>query len=337
LPTIKDVARAAGVSVATVSYVINDGPRSVTEETRARVLESMRQLGYEPNISARRLRLNRTNVLGLAVAGLSGLPSLADLYFLDIIRGISITADQYDYHLMLFTNTRKLQTPEFYHKLIRQRLIDGLIVLGSTFSVGIVAELMRMNYPVIAVGRHRAGPGLRRVTFAYEQDAFRATSSLIEAGHQRIGLMLNILAFNSESARLQGYRRALQKYNIPYDPELVRVATSIELYPPRQDVAALLERANPSVIITTNYLEVCGFIEELTADRAGKTVGVLTLDVEPLLDRPPYLIGGMVLPKYEAGVAAINLLLQCIGAGDLSSIPEEIVMPESRLVMYHKT
>jgi LacI family transcriptional regulator len=101
LPTIKDVARAAGVSVATVSYVINDGPRSVTDETRARVMETMRQLGYEPNISARRLRLNRTNVLGLAVAGLSGLPGLADLYFLDIIRGISITADQHEYNLML--------------------------------------------------------------------------------------------------------------------------------------------------------------------------------------------------------------------------------------------
>lgn len=336
MPTIKDVARAAGVSVATVSYVINDGPRSVTTETRARVLETMRQLGYEPNISARRLRLNRTNVLGLAVAGLSGLPGLADVYFLDIIRGISITADQHDYHLMLFTNTRKLQTPEFYHKLIRQRLIDGLIVLGSTFSVGIVAELTNMNYPVIAVGRHRTGPGLRRITFDYEQDAFRATTAMIEAGHRRIGLLLNTLAFASEAARLQGYRRALQTYNLSYDPALVHVAASVELHPPRQVVAELLEAAKPTVIIAVNYLKLCEFLEELNVDRGKAAVGVVTLDEQPFLARPPRLMSGMLLPKYEAGVAAINLLLQCIGAGEQSDIPEEIVMPESRFVIYGK-
>jgi hypothetical protein len=63
---------------------------------------------------------------------------------------------------------------------------------------------------------------------------------------------------------------------------------------------------------------------------------VVTLDVEPLLARPVHLIAGMILPKYEAGVAAINLLLQCVGVGDQSDIPEEIVMPESRFVMYGK-
>jgi LacI family transcriptional regulator len=229
-----------------------------------------------------------------------------------------------------------LQTSEFYHKLIRQRLIDGLIVLGSTFSVGIVAELTSLNYPVIAVGRHRAGPGLRRITFAYEQDAFRATCSLIEAGHTRIGLLLNTLAFYSESARLQGYRRALQKYEIPYDPALVRVANSVELHPPRQVVAAVLETANPSVIITANYVEVCGFLELLNAERGGTPVGVVTLDIEPLLAKPLHLIGGMVLPKYEAGVAAVNMLLGCIGIGEPGEIPEEMVMPESRFIMHGK-
>ena len=85
-PTIKDVAREAGVSIATVSYVINNGPRPVSAETRKAVLEAMERLGFEPNVSARRLRRQHNNVLGLAVAGLSGRPGIADLYFLDILR-----------------------------------------------------------------------------------------------------------------------------------------------------------------------------------------------------------------------------------------------------------
>ena len=93
-PTISDVARAARVSVATVSYVINNGPRPVTPETRARILATMQELGYEPNVSARRLRRQHNNVLGLAVAALSGLPGLSDLYFLDIMRGVGVATDR---------------------------------------------------------------------------------------------------------------------------------------------------------------------------------------------------------------------------------------------------
>ena len=77
--TIKDVARVAGVSIATVSYVINNGPRPVSVATRKLVLEAMEQLGFEPNASARRLRRQHNNVMGLAVAGLSGRPGIADL------------------------------------------------------------------------------------------------------------------------------------------------------------------------------------------------------------------------------------------------------------------
>jgi DNA-binding LacI/PurR family transcriptional regulator len=324
--TIKDVAQSAGVSVATVSYVINDGPRPVTEETRAKVLAAMRQLHYEPNVSARRLRKQHSNVLGLAIAGMASEHGVSELYFLEILRGVGVTADQCGYDLMLFGNRQKLIGEEFYRTLARQRMIDGLVLTGSRFNPHGAMQLIQAGLPAVVIGRHQSGANLPRIMPSFEQDAVRLTQALVELGHRRIGLFLNDQSLIGERERLRGYQRALEANGLPYDPELVHLPPHAEVYPARGTVYALIERAAPTVVITAPYIEVCSFVGELDG-----SVAVATLDEEAHIPRPACLIAGVMVAKYEAGMRAVELLTHCIQ--DKQAIPQETVL-SSRLNVY---
>jgi LacI family transcriptional regulator len=324
--TISDVAKAAHVSVATVSYVINDGPRPVTEETRGRVLVAMQQLGYEPNVSARRLRKQHSGVLGLAIAGMASEHAVSELYFLDILRGVGVTADQLGYDLMLFGNRQKLIGVEFYRTVARQRMVDGLILTGSLINPEGTAELLKAALPAIIIGRHHNAIQLPRITPSFEYDAFRITEALIELGHRRIALLLNDQALVGEPERLHGYRRALTAHGLLYDPALVYISSQPEAFPAREAVFALLRSTTPTAIITTPYTEVCAFVTEM-----GCPVVVATLDEEAHLPRPACLVASATIAKYEAGVQAAESIVR--GIRDRLDIPQETVLV-SRLNVY---
>ncbi len=324
-PTIKDVARQAQVSVATVSYVINDGPRPVTSETRDRVLAAMQELGYEPNVSARRLRRQHNQVLGLAIAGLSGLPGLSDLYFLDIMRGVGVAADRHEYDLMLFSSPRKLQSADYYQSLARKRMVDGLIVSGSLFNYESVSEAERDRLPVVVVGRQTTSSHLRHVVFSYEADVFNVTQVLAQMGHRRIALLLNDLRLRSEPERLRGYQHALEVESLAYDPALVYLPDKVVQFPPRDVVVQIVEQAGATAIVTAPYYEVCAYVAEMNVD-----VAVATLDEEMHIPRPAPLLIGVRLGKYEAGQRAVEMLLDVIeGKPD---VPEEVVVASSSQV-----
>ena len=321
--TIKDVASAAGVSIATVSYVINNGPRPVSAETRQRVLEAMKRLAFEPNVSARRLRLQYNNVLGLAVAGLSGRPGIADLYFLDTLCGISIAADRLDYDLMLFSNHPKLQTEEYFQALARRRIVDGLIASGGAVNPRGLELLPGAGLPVVVVGRQQPVAGLCQIEFSYQEDAFKATSALIRRGHRRIGLLLNAPIFLSERQRLAGYQLALSEAGLPVDPALIYSAPQVEVFPPREAVQRLASQAGVTALITAPFREVCGFLQEMSAGSRGAWE-VATLDYDDRAPRPANLVVGIRQAKFEAGARAVELLVQAIRGSQ--ALPESDIL-----------
>lgn len=327
-PTIKDVAKAAGVSVATVSYVINDGPRTVTDETRERVRAAMNQLGYAPNASARRLRRQHNHVIGVALAGMSGRPGISDLYFLEVMRGISIAADRAGYDLMVFSNPKKLGSTEFYQYLAAQHMVDGLIAAGSTINPEGIALMNAAGTPAVLVGRQRSAADIRRVIYTYEADAFWAVSVLLERGHRRVGLFLNPLMMLGESQRLLGYQRALEAAGLPYDPALVSISDHPIQYPSLEDVRQLYTNAGATAMVTAPYAEVCQHLDALGLPL---TVEAVTLDEESHLPHPGRIVAAVRLAKYEAGLKAVELVLRSIQGED--NIPAEVVLP-SQYITY---
>ncbi len=146
MTNIRDIARQAGVSVATVSYVLNNGPRPVSTATRQRVLQVIKELNYQPNPIARRLSLQRSDCLGLALAGLTE-SNFSNPFYLEYIRGISFAAEANGYNLLLLTNHKSEDFLSYFHNLIHAHQMDGLFVLGSSIPDAALTAIWQSGFP----------------------------------------------------------------------------------------------------------------------------------------------------------------------------------------------
>ncbi len=311
MPTIRDVSKRAGLSEATVSYVINNGPRPVTPETRARVLRAMEELDYHPNASARRLARQRTECLGVVLAGLSE-SNFASSYFLEYIRGISYAAEMHAYNIMLLTNHHRAQDETFYKTIVRSHLVDGLVLIGSSIPDSIIVELHQKKFPTVLLARRVPNYETYCVFQDYRDGAYQATRHLIAAGYRRIGFLGQALQFSYGGERLEGYRRALTAANIPYDPALVKIPPAPRDDPTRDEIAELLAATPPpDALLTDREITVLTILRDLgrrVPDDAA-LVGLDESESAAFFDVPLTTVRP---PKFELGVAAVGLLLKLL-------------------------
>jgi LacI family transcriptional regulator len=217
--TQADVARHANVSQSLVSYVINDNVAiSIPEETRQRILDAMGELGYVPNITARRLRSSKT----YTIAGI--IPDILNPFYPAFERGIQDVAEQYGYDLMMYNTDSNAEKERKCIDLLLQGRADGLV--GVFFHVtarDLLPALERNIFVVRLEAREKpTGPWpLDNIFLDNTAAAQTATTYLIQHGHTRIGMLAN--QDGPSQFRLQGYRNALQDHSLPIDPELIRV------------------------------------------------------------------------------------------------------------------
>jgi LacI family transcriptional regulator len=218
--SLAQIARRVNVSKSTVSRVFNDYPNSgISDETRQRVLTAVKEMGYEPNLSARALRHARTHVIGAIIINVNY--SFTSGYILAMER----VTRQMGYHVIL-CNTRESPDREIEEiRMLRQRGVEGLIIEHVGPSCDHLVELAKEHYPFILLDRCEGATELDYITFDDEEGGRLATEELIRAGRKRIahiaGPEFKLLAQD----RLAGYRRALLDADLPADPEwVVRVA-----------------------------------------------------------------------------------------------------------------
>ncbi|PRX26458.1 LacI family transcriptional regulator [Orenia metallireducens] len=219
MPTIKDVAKSAGVSPSTVSRVINNHPR-ISSETRKKVKESMKRIGYHPNIIARSLVKQKTNTLGL-VMPYSTEEAFADPFYSEILRGIGSVAQDKEYSLLLITSNGEQEELEVTLKAVRSKRVDGLLILRAKSNDALLKELKELETPFVVVGR----PEDEKNNFWVNNDNIESTKNLIEyligLGHKRIGVITGDSEYIVYKDRLEGYRRALYHNGIEYNPNYV--------------------------------------------------------------------------------------------------------------------
>lgn len=212
--TINDVARTAGVSVATVSKVIN-GRYGVSASTLVKVQEVIEQLGYESSLVARSLRSSRTNVIGILVAEF-------EPFSTELLKGTSQAIAGTGYELLAYSGggstTPKVGWEKRYLSRLSGTLIDGAILVTPT-----VVEA-DSGVPVVAVDPHAGPAGLPTIDSDNFAGAVTATEHLLGLGHRRIGFLAGRPDLESSRLREEGYRAALASAGIDVDPELVRVA-----------------------------------------------------------------------------------------------------------------
>ena len=309
MPTVQDVARRAGVSAATVSYVLN-GTRYVSEELRERVLSAVRELGYEPNAAARALRSNRSYTIGLI------LPDLRNPFFTEAVRGIEAVAQARGYHVILANSDEDPAREAALLRVLGARHVDGLILAPAGEAHPGLERLLQAHFPLVFLDRDVPGLTASAVMLDNEAAAEAAVRHLIDLGHRRVGLIAGRTPISSTLERETGYRRAFSQAGIPVDEHLV-VEGGSTIEGGAAAATTLLERPGPpSALFVANNLMTIGAL--MAIDAHGLTVpGDLALvgfDDFPWGDVFRPRLTTVAQPLYELGCAAAELLLQQVAS-----------------------
>ncbi|WP_105033089.1 LacI family DNA-binding transcriptional regulator [Arthrobacter ruber] len=217
--TLKDVALVAGVSIKTVSNVINDYEH-IRAETKQRVMDAISELGYSPNLSARSLRSGRTGVIGLAV------PELSLSYFAELADSIIKAAERRGLKVLIEQTGGDRDHELEILSSPRLQMTDGLLFspLGMSNED---AHHLRVNFPLVLLGERIFGGPTDHVTMSNVESARAATAHLLSKGRRRIAVVGGHRGevIGSAGLRLRGYQQALEEANIPFDPDLVAYTT----------------------------------------------------------------------------------------------------------------
>ena len=212
--TIQDVAAAAGVSVSTVSRVLNEKD-DVAPETYAKVKAIIDEMGYASNLAARSMRSRTTNVMGLIA------PDVSDPFSIEVMKGVNRAIATLDYDLIVYTTgDNRTNAPadqqRQYVALLNNSITDGVIVVTPS------ATDFPTDAPVVAVDPHHASPDLPAVIATNRLGALSAVEYLIGLGHRRIGFIGGRTDLESAARRKQGYSDALKQAGIPVGPLLIQ-------------------------------------------------------------------------------------------------------------------
>jgi len=309
MPTIKDVAKEAGVSIATVSYVLNKKDTFVSKETRRQVLEAIERIGYTPNVTARNLKASQTRLIGYAwhEAPYDQVNPVLDRFTYYLAQA----AEAAGYHVLTFTHPIDQPLP-VYDELIRTQRVDAFVLAGTVRDDQRIRFLIDTEYPFVSFGRCNPNWDFPWVDTDGQQGVRQATEYLLSLGHTRIAMAAWPEESISGSFRVQGYFDALQYAGIPYRPDYVVRGEHSE-QAGRDALAcwcALSPDERPTAVIAITDLVAIGVMNE--AERRGLVVGrdlsVIGYDDVPMSQYLRPALTTVQQPILEIGQALIGML-----------------------------
>ena len=319
--TMRDVARLAGVSVATVSAVIN-GTAIVSDGRSKKVRDAMEALDYYPDQVARSLKVGRTDVIGMVV------PDITNIFFPQVIRAVEDAARGQGYSVILCDANEDPEEERRHLNTLFSRRVDGVLIACSDPSAG-YEHLMRRRFPIVFVDRIPRGLTHGGVSTDNVEAGFRATNHLIELGHERIAFITGQLGLSPHYGRLEGFRNAMQARGLAIREEYLRVGDLQTETGRRLGVELLSLNPRPTAIISSNnkmLLGLMGAIVELGIPCPG---GVSMVGFDDSVWTEHFAPGLTVIaqPAHEIGSAAFKMLLSRMRPGDSEANDE----PELKL------
>lgn len=310
--TITDVARSAGVSVATVSKVIN-GRYGVAAATSERVQEVISRLGYESSLVARSLRSRRTNVIGILVAEF-------EPFSAEILKGASAAVAATGYDLLAYSGTAHAGSDVGWERRSLSRL-SGTLIDGAVIVTPTVVEV-RDDVPVVAIDPHEGPTGIATVDADNDAGAVLATEHLISLGHRRIAFLGGRTDLESARLREEGFRSAMAAAGLPVDPRLVRVGgyRRETADRPAHELLDLVDR--PTAVFAANDLMAIATLDAArdVGLRVPEDLSVVGFDDVPEAAAATPPLTTVAQPIQQMGAEAVGLLVRLI-AGDDTARP----------------
>lgn len=319
--TIHDVAKAAGVSVSTVSKAVN-GRYGIADATVQRVLDAVKQLGYESSLVASSMRARRTGVIGVLLADF-------EPFSAEILKGVGSAVHDTAFDLLAYSGSH-LGAGDGWERRSLSRLSGTLIDAAIMVTPTVVSA--GTEIPVVAIDPHTGRADLPTVESDSFGGALTATRHLIELGHRRIGFLAGRPDLRSAGLRDAGYRRALSDAGIPLDPALVGIGR-YELDVTRESARIMLSgESRPTAIFAANDLSAIAVIDvahELGL-RVPDDLSVIGFDDVPEATRRALPLTTIQQPMRRLGAVAADMVFTLLSGQEVDEM--HVILP-TRLVV----
>ncbi|NSW89431.1 MAG: LacI family DNA-binding transcriptional regulator [Firmicutes bacterium] len=307
MATIQDVAKMAGVSVATVSRVLNNSPL-VSEKTRENVMKAIKILDYRPNLLGRNLRRTETRMV------LVLLPSISNPFYSRVVKGIEAVARENGYNIMLCNTDSKPERESVYLQILRNRLADGVIFMAPELGPEELSDISR-NFPVVQCCEYKEGASVSQVSIDNFRGAYKAVGHLIGLGHKRIGMITCKNNFVSTIQRKAGYKKAIEDAGLVFDPSLIKYGN----YSFKSGIKAakqfLLMHGNiPTAVFAISDVMAIGAIRGFKEKgvKVPDDISVIGFDGISYAEMYNPTLTTISQPQYELGCESMKLLLMHI-------------------------
>ncbi len=316
--TIKDVAKHAKVSITTVSRVLNKTEHSVSPETKERVLNSIRELGFYPNAMARGLHLNRTKTIGLIIQDIS------NPYYPSIVRGVEDSAQELGYTVILANAYRSRDRTTKYLNVFREKRVDGIIFTGG----GVVKDAVEENFfehthiATVVIGKS-CNVKIPTVQVNNVQAAWEACEHLLKLGHKRIVTITGPEESTTAIDRLEGYNQALIHHGITPKDEWV-IQGNFEFESGYKAIERLSEVGGEKItaIFAQNDMMAIGAMKALEEKglKVPEDIAVIGFDNIPLSSFVTPTLSTVTVPIYELGRTSMKILSDILAGHEVSRI-----------------
>jgi len=314
------VAKEAGVSVATVSRVLNH-PETVSENTKNHVMSIMKQLSYTPNSLARGLALNKSNTIALLI------PNILNPKHMEIAKGVEDVAHQKKYNILLCNTEGKKDKEREYINILINRKVDGIIFSNCLLSDMEIQDLARENAPVVLIGK-KTTSNINMVYTDYFSGAYEATKHLLELGYKKIAHITGPKWQDENIDKQKGYEKALQDNNLPIDKKYI-VEGDNDInggYLAAKKLMCMSQR--PEAIFAANDLMAIASLD------AAKALGVKVPESIAVIGFDNISMSALVEPKlttvsqpiYKMGLLAARLLFDNMEYEKQDYVPQSVFL-----------
>ncbi|BBH19609.1 catabolite control protein A [Paenibacillus baekrokdamisoli] len=327
--TIYDVAREAGVSMATVSRVVNNNP-NVKPQTRKKVFEAIERLGYRPNAVARGLASKKTTTVGVVI------PDISNAIFAEVARGIEDIANMYHYNIILCNADKKKDKEIRVINTLLEKQVDGLLFMGGAVTDEHLQAFKTANVPIVLCATTDENGSIPSVDIDHESAAFDAVQTLIKQGHRSIAMIGGTLQDPANGySRFQGYKRALETAGITYDENMVRIGN----YRYESGVEAMkyfLELAEkPSAVFSATDEMAIGAIHAIqdAGLKVPEDISVISVDNSRMASMVRPQLTTVAQPMYDIGAVSMRLLTKLMKKESVENprvvLPHEVITRQS--------
>lgn len=305
--TIKDIAKLAGVSYATVSRALNDHPE-VSLKTKERVLKIAKEHGYSPNEIARGLVKQSTNTIGLLV------PDISNPYFPEVAKGVEETAISHEHHVFLCNTDWDSKKEIDYIKTLKDKRVAGIIIAPTSMETYAAVRDLNLDIPIVYIGSKCEEKETNYVVIDNEKASIMATEYLIELGFTDIAYLGGSENTVTNRDRLTGYKKALKKHSLERSIYNMKGSSFKRESGYKSIVESIKTKRLPHALVCANDIVALGAIEALENNGYGvpEDVSVIGFDDIAYASLHKINLTTVAQPKYEIGSLAAEIVLEKI-------------------------